>query len=128
MKKVLVVLLIGLMCCMGLCACKKKEETPQQPQEEQPKKSTQADSALVGTWEEYGIPEDQQLGDYWEFKSDKKGTNGLMDMTFTYSTEDGNLYISYDEGWGDYVYTYSINGDILTLQEQGNSANQYQKR
>lgn len=128
MKKILAVLLIGIMCCVGLCACKKEEETTTQSQETQAKKSTQADEALVGTWEEYGIPEDQQLGDYWEFKSDKKGTNGLMDMTFTYSTEDGNLYISYDEGWGDYVYSYSISGDILTLQEQGNSANQYQKR
>lgn len=126
MKKIVIVFLIGILCCFGLCACTDKDGGQTKTQAEETKKQT--DASLVGTWKEYGIPEERQLGDYWEFKSNGTGVNGLMDMTFKYTISDVVLEISYDEGWGEYKYNYSIDGDILTLQEEGNSANQYQKQ
>lgn len=128
MKKVLAIILICILSLACFCGCGKKEQGDGNDTQKQTEKQAGIDSALVGTWNEYGIPEEQQLGDYWTFNSDGSGKWGLMDVVFTYTAENGNLVINCDEGWGEYKYTYSINGDILTLTEEGSSANEYKKQ
>lgn len=130
MKKFFTICLICILSIGCLCGCgestPEKKDTGEEITNQKSKSSIDPD--LIGTWDEYGIPEEQRLGDYWVF--DKKGSGkwGLMDVEFKYSAEDGRLVIDCDEGWGEYMYTYSINGDILTLTEEGSSANQYQKQ
>ena len=51
-----------------------------------------------------------------------------MDVAFTFTTADGVVVVTCDEGWGEYRFHYSIDGDILTMQEEGSDPNQYQKR
>lgn len=128
MKKLFAILLIGLLCTACLCGCKDKETEPATESTEEQTTKKEKDSALFGTWEEYDIPDGQELGDYWVFNSDGTGKWGLMDVAFTYSTEGGIVTLDCDEGWGEYKFYYSIDGDILTMQEEGNSANKYQKR
>ncbi|MCQ2530869.1 MAG: DUF5640 domain-containing protein [Lachnospiraceae bacterium] len=128
MKKILAIILVCMLSIACLCGCgdKKPEGGSSEPKET--KKEAGIDSALIGTWNEYGIPEEQQLGDYWTFNKDGSGRWGLMDVEFTFTAGDGNLVIDCDEGWGEYKYTYSISGDILTLTEEGSSAYEYQKQ
>ncbi|MBR5930968.1 MAG: hypothetical protein IKZ95_02965 [Lachnospiraceae bacterium] len=126
MKRLFSIILICILCAVCLCGCKDKEPEPETTQEQTTKKEN--DSALFGTWEEYDIPDGQELGDYWVFNSDGTGKWGLMDVAFTFSTESGVITVDCDEGWGEYKFHYSIDGNILTMQEEGNSANQYQKR
>lgn len=126
MKKYFSLILIGLLCIGCLCGCKGKKEEETVTEEVTTK--VERDAALVGTWEENDIPEGQEFGDYWTFESDGKGRWGLMDVAFTYSTKDGVVTIDCDEGWGQYEFSYSISGDILTMQEAGNDANQYRKK
>ncbi len=129
MKKFLAIVLVCILSVACLCGC--GDKAPSNDGGEAPKqvsKKSQIDSELVGTWNEYGIPEEQQLGDYWTFDSKGSGVWGLMDVEFTYTAGDGELVIDCKEGWGQYKYTYSISGDILTLTEEGSSANEYQKQ
>ena len=111
-----------------MCGCEGKKKEEETTSTEEATTKVERDASLEGTWEEYDIPDGQELGDYWVFNSDGKGKWGLMDVEFTYSTKEGVLTIDCDEGWGQYEFWYSISGDILTMQEEGNSANQYQKR
>ena len=126
MKKLFLLILIGLLCTACLCGCKNKKQ--EEETSEEPTTRIERDAALEGTWEEYDIPDGQELGDYWVFQSNGKGKWGLMDVEFTYSTNDGVVTIDCDEGWGQYLFHYSINGDVLTMQEEGNSANEYRKK
>ena len=128
MKKLFSIILIGLLCVVCLCGCEGKKKEEETTSTEETTTKVERDASLEGTWEEYDIPDGQELGDYWVFNSDGKGKWGLMDVEFTYSTKEGVLTIDCDEGWGQYEFWYSISGDILTMQEEGNSANQYQKR
>ncbi len=129
MKKLIAITLVCMLSLACLCGCgDKKTEGSGTVEPVESEQKVSLDSALVGTWNEYGIPEEQQLGDYWTFNSDGSGKWGLMDVEFTYTSGNGNLVIDCDEGWGEYKYTYSISGDILTLTEEGSSANQYQKQ
>ena len=129
MKKLFAIILICLLCGSCLCGCKGNEKEPEtEASTEETTTKKENDSALFGTWEEYDIPEGQELGDYWVFNNDGTGKWGLMDVAFTYSTENSYVTVNCDEGWGEYKFWYSIDGNILTLQEEGNSANQYQKR
>ena len=125
MKKLFSLILIGLLCAACLCGCKGKKE--EETTTEEPTTKVERDAALEGTWEEYDIPDGQELGDFWVFESNGKGKWGLMDVEFTYSTKDGVVTIDC-EGWGEYTFSYSISGDILTMQEEGNSANEYRKK
>ena len=127
MKKFLSLILIGLLCVACLCGCKGKEKEEDTSTEEVTTQ-VERDGALAGTWEECDIPEGQEFGDYWVFESNGTGKWGLMDVTFTYSTSGGVIHIDCDEGWGEYDFSYSISGDILTMQEEGNSANEYRKK
>lgn len=123
MKKQFFIVLTALLLVMCLAACgkenKSQENTPAEPQ------APVVDAALVGTWEEADVPEEQQLGDYWTFASNGKGVYGLMDVEITFTASNGELHFSCD--FGEYDYTYSIEGDILTLTEEGSSPNKYKK-
>lgn len=127
MKKFFSLILIGLLCIACLCGCKGKKEEEETTTEEATTK-VERDASLEGTWEEWDIPEGQEFGDYWVFESNGKGKWGLMDVDFTYTTKDGVVTIDCDGGWGEYEFSYYIDGDILTLQEAGNSANEYRKK
>lgn len=111
MKKFLSVLSIVLICATCLIACGKKEES--KPAETK----TKIDATLVGTWDDSLLPADQQLGCYWTFEKNGTGVNGMFDETFKYTSDGGNMHLKYDSGLGEYDYTYSIDGDILTLTE-----------
>ena len=127
MKKHFYMIIAIVLCIFCLTACGgKKEEAPSASKapQTQPKTAT-VDPALIGTWEETDVPEDQKLGDFWTFNEDGTGVYGLMDVTIDYSATGGKLHFSCD--FGEYDYTYSIDGDILTLAEEGSSENKYKK-
>lgn len=127
MKKHLVIIAAAVACilCLAACGDKKESADPGNAAAPAPQKAS-VDPALVGTWEEFGIPEEQKLGDYWTFNDDGTGVYGLMDVEIDYSASGGTLHFSCD--FGEYDYTYSIDGDILTMTEEGSSSNQYQKK
>lgn len=113
MKKFLAILTVIMLCATCLIACGKKEEkTPAET-----KAKTKIDSTLVGTWDDSLLPAEQQLGCYWTFEKNGTGVNGLFDETFKYTSDGGNMHLIYDSGLGEYDYTYSIDGDVLTLTE-----------
>ncbi len=126
MKKYLVLVAAVVACVVCLTACGSggsgKSSGAAQPQ---PAKAS-VDPALVGTWEEADVPEEQKLGDYWTFNEDGTGVYGLMDVEIDYTASGGTLHFSCD--FGEYDYTYSIDGNMLTLTEDGSSSNQYQKK
>ncbi len=127
MKKQISIIAAILLCILCLTACGgKKEETPNASSEAQtPAKTAEVDPALIGTWEEADVPKEQQLGDFWTFNEDGTGVYGLMDVKIDYTASGGKLHFSCD--FGEYDYTYSIDGDILTLAEDGSSENKYKK-
>lgn len=112
MKKFLIILSVVLVCATCFVACGKKEEKAPVKKE-----TTKTDTSLVGTWDDSLLPVDQQLGCYWTFEKNGKGVNGLFDETFKYTAKDGQMHLKYDSGLGEYDYTYSIEGDVLTLTE-----------
>ena len=125
-KQVLIALAVLCVClCLGACGGKKEETQNASSQPQTTAKEIVIDSALIGTWEEADVPEDQKLGDFWTFNDDGTGVFGLMDVEIDYSATGGTLHFSCD--YGEYDYTYSIEGDILTLAENGSSENKYQK-
>ena len=126
MKKHLLIVATALLCilCLAACGGNKDSENSGAVQPEPAKASV--DPALVGTWEEADVPEDQKLGDYWTFNDDGTGVFGLMDVEIDYTASGGTLHFTCD--YGEYDYTYSIDGNVLTLTENGSSSNQYQKK
>ena len=104
MKKLLICFLCMFLIAGCLCACGKKEEAPAE--------SIANDSALLGTWME----------DYWDsgytFNADGTGKDIFWGQDFTYTAQGGSLQIVYVEGlWAEKAFTYSINGNTLTLTE-----------
>lgn len=126
MKKQYLIIVAVIICALCLAACGTKETPKGSAQTETASKGPQVDSAIIGTWEEADVPEDQKLGDYWTFNSDGTGVYGLMDVEIQFTAEGGNLHFTCD--FGEYDYTYSVEGDILTLTEEGSSSNKYQKK
>ena len=127
MKKFLIILATLLLCGTCLVACGNKKGQQSTPKSSESK----IDNALVGTWDDSLLPENQQLGCYWTFNKNGTGENGLLDETIKYTASDGKIHIKYDSGLGEYDYTYSIDGDILTLTEITEETQipyQYQKR
>ncbi len=87
-----------------LAGCGKKEEIPVE--------SLANDAAICGTWME----------DYWDsgytFNEDGTGKDIFWSQDFTYKTADGMVTISYVEGlWAEKVFSYTIEGNVLTLTE-----------
>ncbi|MBR3308594.1 MAG: hypothetical protein IKG00_01645 [Lachnospiraceae bacterium] len=126
MKKHLLIVAAALLCILCLAACGGKKESANSGAVQPAPAKASVDPALVGTWEEADVPEDQKLGDYWTFNDDGTGVFGLMDVEIDYTASGGTLHFSCD--YGEYDYTYSIDGNILTMTEEGSSSNQYQKK
>ena len=126
MKKHLLIVAAALLCILCLAACGGKKESGNSGAVQPAPVKASVDPALVGTWEEADVPEDQKLGDYWTFNDDGTGVFGLMDVEIDYTASGGTLHFSCD--YGEYDYTYSIDGNILTMTEEGSSPNQYQKK
>lgn len=126
MKKHLLIVAAALVCALCLVACGGSKESGNSGKAEPAPAKSSVDPALVGTWEEADVPEDQKLGDYWTFNDDGTGVFGLMDVEIDYTASGGKLHFSCD--YGEYDYTYSIDGNILTMTEEGSSSNQYKKK
>ena len=126
MKKHLLIVAAALLCILCLAACGGQKESANSGAVQPAPAKASVDPALVGTWEEADVPEDQKLGDYWTFNDDGTGVFGLMDVEIDYTASGGTLHFSCD--YGEYDYTYSIDGNILTMTEEGSSSNQYQKK
>ena len=126
MKKHLLIVAAALLCILCLAACGGKKESANSGAVQPAPAKASVDPALVGTWEEADVPEDQKLGDYWTFNDDGTGVYGLMDVEIDYTASGGTLHFSCD--YGEYDYTYSIDGNVLTMTEEGSSSNQYQKK
>ena len=126
MKKHLLIVAAALLCVLCLAACGGNKESGNSGAVQPASAKASVDPALVGTWEEADVPEDQKLGDFWTFNEDGTGVYGLMDVEIDYTASGGTLHFTCD--YGEYDYTYSIDGNILTLTEDGSSSNQYQKK
>ncbi len=126
MKKHLLIVAAALLCILCLAACGGKKESANSGAVQPAPAKASVDPALVGTWEESDVKEEQKLQDYWTFNEDGTGVYGLMDVEIDYTASGGTLHFSCD--YGEYDYTYSIDGNILTIAEEGSSSNQYQKK
>ncbi len=112
MKKFLAVLMIALLCGTCLIACAGKDDGSSSKGSK-----GKLDTAIVGTWDDSLLPEDQQLGCYWTFNKNGTGVNGLFDESFKYTASKGKIHLTYDSGLGEYDYTYEIKDDVITLTE-----------
>ena len=126
MKKHLLIVAAALICILCLAACGGNKDSGNSGAVQPAPAKASVDPALVGTWEESDVDDDQKLGDYWTFNEDGTGVYGLMDVEIDYTASGGKLHFSCD--YGEYDYTYSIDGNILTMTEDGSSSNQYQKK
>ena len=72
-------------------------------------------SAIVGTWESIEAP-----GTSYTFNADGTGELKSDDLTIklTYADEDAKLTINYIVSSDPQVWTYTIEGDTLTMTEQ----------
>ena len=75
------------------------------------------DPALFGKWKE------SYFDSSFVFNSDGTGEDTFWELPFTYSTDGkGTLTITFDDTmWGSVIYTYSVDGDTLTMQQEDSS-------
>ena len=96
--------------------------------EEGPSENAVLDENLFGTWNqitEDGTPSLDDLGipSGYVFGEDGKGTDLFWDVTFKYVTEDGIIYIDYDDvTCDDTSYTYVIQEDKVTMTRTADDA------
>lgn len=101
MKKYLSILLCVILCAACLLACGKKEKEEE---------TIPNDEAIYGTWTET----------IWDsgytFREDGSGLDIFWDQPFLYTAIEGDLVITYTDGtYQDKKFTYSVDGDTLTL-------------
>ena len=117
MKKITAIFLCLILCIGILAAC---------GQNKQPDGSGNAEAQalrqeLSGTWNqitEDGSPSlpDMGIPSGYIFYLDGTGVDTFWDMTFVYTSDGEKLHIAYDDNLGeDWDYTYTIEGDRLTL-------------
>ncbi len=108
----------ALLFSLGLTACGEKGPT----------ENAVLDENLFGTWNqitEDGTPSLEDLGipSGYVFEEDGKGTDLFWDVTFKYVTEDGVIYIDYDDvTCDDTSYNYYIEGDIIQMTRTAEDA------
>lgn len=107
-----------LLFCVLLTGCGEKEST----------ETAVLDENLFGTWNQITEDESPSLEDLgipsgYVFGEDGKGTDLFWDVTFKYATEDGVLYIDYDDvTCDDTSYNYYIEGDIIQMTRTAEDA------
>lgn len=120
MKKITAIILCLIICIAFAAGCgsKQQETTAEET-------ATAPDESLYGTWKE----------DYFDsgyvFNSDGTGEDTFWELPFTYTTEEGGtLLITFtDEMWGSTTYSYEVNGDTLTMQQEDSSDSyEYQRQ
>lgn len=100
---------------LALCACGKQEE-------ELPQASEALDSAIFGTWNQISTDGSTTLEDIgipsgYTFNEDGTGTDLFWNMSFSYQTSSGVLYIDYeDASCDDAKYTYAIVANVITMK------------
>lgn len=115
-----IVLVFVLLFSIGLTACGKKGNGPSE--------NAVLDENLFGTWTqitEDGTPSLDDLGipSGYIFGEDGKGTDLFWDVTFKYATEEGILYIDYDDvTCDDTSYSYVIKDDKVTMTRTADDA------
>ncbi len=110
--------------CFGLLAgCGAKE-----PQGSGNKETEVLKQELTGEWSQItndGTPSLPDIGipSGYVFYLDGTGVDTFWNMTFTYTIDAEKLHISYDEKIAEACdYSYSIEGDTLTLTREGDDA------
>ena len=133
MRKFSAVIAFIFIMILCLCSCGKSSSSESQSTA-QPATDSQTtaaasengiDTALIGNWQE------DVFDSGFIFNEDGTGTDTFWDLTFTYSTEGGEVLIVYDtDMYGASSYKYEISGDTLTmtrLDDEENSSFTYTK-
>jgi len=87
-----------------------------------PSKDAVLDPEIFGTWKQItedgsASLEDLGIPSGYVFHEDGTGEDLFWALAFTYQTDKGILYIDYEDvTCDDSDYTYSIEGDVITMQ------------
>ena len=93
-----------------------------------PAKDAVLDEAIFGTWNQItedgsASLEDLGIPSGYTFNEDGTGIDLFWALSFTYQTDQGILYIDYDDvSCDDSDYTYSIDGDVITMTRNAKDA------
>ena len=118
MKKYAAVFVCFIAAAVILAACGKKG----------PGKDAVLDDAIFGTWNQITEDGSASLDDLgipsgYIFSEDGTGIDLFWDLSFTYQTDKGILYIDYDDvSCDDSDYTYSIEDNVITMTRNAKDA------
>ncbi|MBO4834715.1 MAG: hypothetical protein J5483_01255 [Lachnospiraceae bacterium] len=93
-----------------------------------PAKDAVLDDAIFGTWNQItedgsASLEDLGIPSGYTFNEDGTGTDLFWDLSFKYQTDQGILYLDYDDvSCDDSDYTYVIDGDVITMTRNAKDA------
>ena len=93
-----------------------------------PAKDAVLDEAIFGTWNQItedgsASLEDLGIPSGYTFNEDGTGTDLFWDLSFKYQTDQGILYLDYDDvSCDDSDYTYVIDGDVITMTRNAKDA------
>ena len=93
-----------------------------------PSKDAVLDPDIFGTWKQITEDGSASLEDIgipsgYVFHEDGTGEDLFWALAFTYQTDKGSLYIDYeDASCDDSDYTYSIDGDVITMTRNAKDA------
>lgn len=93
-----------------------------------PSKNAVLDPEIFGTWRQItedgsASLEDLGIPSGYIFREDGTGEDLFWALSFTYQTDKGVLYLDYDDAsCDDSDYTYSIDGDVITMTRNAKDA------
>ena len=93
-----------------------------------PGKDAVLDPEIFGTWNQItedgsASLEDLGIPSGYSFNEDGTGTDLFWALSFTYQTDQGILYLDYDDvSCDDSDYTYSIDGNVITMTRNAKDA------
>lgn len=93
-----------------------------------PGKDAVLDEAIFGTWNQITEDGSASLEDLgipagYTFNEDGTGVDLFWALSFTYQTDQGILYLDYDDvSCDDSDYTYTIDGDVITMTRNAKDA------
>lgn len=93
-----------------------------------PGKDAVLDPEIFGTWNQItedgsASLEDLGIPSGYTFNEDGTGTDLFWALSFTYQTDQGILYLDYDDvSCDDSDYTYSIDGNVITMTRNAKDA------
>lgn len=118
MRKYTLLIISTIICIFLLAACGKSG----------PSKDAVLDPEIAGTWKQItedgsASLEDLGIPSGYVFHEDGSGEDLFWALAFTYQTDEGILYIDYEDATcDDSDYTYSIEGDVITMKRNAKDA------